>query len=133
MNCYIIKIKVMEKRLKAVKIMGMVVLGLLFIPVIGLVVMGLWNAVLPAVLGVKTIGFWQALGIFALSKILFGGFKGGGHRKHEWRRKMHDKWEQMSPEERQQWKQNLRNRCGNWGKPMPDTTNDGPINTTTPA
>ncbi len=37
---------------------------------LGLLVMSLWNALLPAILGVKAIGFWQALGILVLSRIL---------------------------------------------------------------
>ena len=79
-----------------------------------LVVMGLWNAILPAVLGVRTITFIQALGILVLSKILFGGFRGGwrGSRSHEWRQKMKDKWETMTPEQRDQSKSEWRNRCG---------------------
>lgn len=93
-------------------------MGILFIPLLGWVVMLLWNAVLPEVLGVKAITFWQALGIFALSKLLFGGFKGrGGYKKREWGMKMREKWAQMNPEERQQWKQQMRHRCGQWHQP----------------
>ena len=44
--------------------------------VFGVIVMGLWNAILPPVLGVKPITFGQGLGILLLSKILFGGFHG---------------------------------------------------------
>ncbi|MBK6633344.1 MAG: hypothetical protein IPG38_02580 [Chitinophagaceae bacterium] len=53
------------------------VFGSIAILVFGFVVMSLWNAILPAVLGVKAISFIQALGILLLSKILFGGFRGG--------------------------------------------------------
>lgn len=119
----------MKKRVKVVKIIGFALIGAALVFVLGFVVMYLWNAILPGVLGVKTISFWQAMGIFVLAKILFGGFRGGGHKKHEWRRKMHDKWEQMSPEERLQWKQNMRNWCGQWGKPMPPSPADGSANT----
>ncbi|OYW19930.1 MAG: hypothetical protein B7Z54_02520, partial [Sphingobacteriales bacterium 12-47-4] len=41
------------------------------------IVMLLWNATLPALVGVKVISFWQAAGLLVLSKILFGGFRGG--------------------------------------------------------
>ena len=40
----------------------------------GFVVMGLWNAILPAVLGVKAITFWRAMGILVLSKIFIRRF-----------------------------------------------------------
>ncbi|HAA10708.1 MAG TPA: hypothetical protein DCE41_03045, partial [Cytophagales bacterium] len=45
------------------------------------VVMLLWNAVLPAVLGVAEITWLQALGLLALSRIFFGSWgRGGGGR-----------------------------------------------------
>ena len=87
----------------------------------GTIVMGLWNAILPAVIGVKTITFIQALGILLLSKILFGGFgrRGGWHggRHNAWRNKMQDKWANMTPEEREKFKAEWKNRCGRgrWG------------------
>jgi hypothetical protein len=79
-----------------------------------LVVMGLWNAILPAVLGVKTITFIQAMGILALSKILFGGGCRGwrGGRGQEWKQKMKEKWDTMSPDQRDQFKAEWKNRCG---------------------
>ncbi len=39
--------------------------------------MALWNNILVDVLHVGAITFWQALGIFTLAKILFGGSPGG--------------------------------------------------------
>jgi len=40
----------------------------------------LWNILLPEIIGVKAISYWQALGILVLSKILFGGgFKRKGN------------------------------------------------------
>jgi hypothetical protein len=36
--------------------------------------MHLWNWLLPPLFGWRQITFWQALGILALCRILFGGF-----------------------------------------------------------
>ena len=83
-----------------------------------LVVMGLWNAILPSVLGIKSISFIQALGILVLSKILFGGFRGGwrGGGTPGWKQKMKDKWDTMTPEQRDEFKSEWKNRCGGrWG------------------
>jgi hypothetical protein len=89
----------------------------------GAIVMGLWNAILVPVLGVKVISFCQALGILVLSKILFGGFKGrggcgwgGGHPM--WRHEMQEKWGNMTEEEREKFKAEWKNRCGGgrWGR-----------------
>ena len=93
----------------------------------GAIVMGLWNAILPAVLGVKAITFIQALGILLLSKILFGGFgrRGGWHggRHQQWRHNMQEKWSNMTPEEREKFKAEWKNRCG--GRWKMDEKNTG--------
>jgi len=100
--------------------------GFLFIPLFigGLflftwVVMLLWNAVLPAAVpAIKAIGFWQAMGILALSKILFGFNMGGGKRR-QWKQRMEQKWDTMTPEEKEQFKAEWKNRCGSrWGRSM---------------
>ena len=95
-----------------------------FVMLFSFIVMSIWNAVLPAVLGVKVITFWQALGILVLSKILFSGF-GGFHHKREhfrnrFRQKMLNKWEKMTPEEKKKFKDELKNRCRTWGGPFSD-------------
>ncbi len=79
--------------------------------VFGSVVMLLWNNILPAVFGIKTITFWQALGILVLSKILFGGFRGGHHRHHGPGHHWHGKYMQLSPEEREKMKAEWKHRC----------------------
>ena len=87
--------------------------------VFGFVVMSLWNAILPSVLNVGTISFAQALGILLLSKILFGGFRGGwgGRRRQRWRQHMENKWSSMSPEEKEKFQQSWRARCSESKKP----------------
>ena len=36
--------------------------------------MSLWNWLTPPLFGFRTITFWQALGLLAFCRILFGGF-----------------------------------------------------------
>ena len=87
--------------------------------VFGFVVMSLWNNVLVAVTGVKVISFAQALGILVLSKILFGGFHGRGRWRGgpAWRDKMKQRWDKMTPEDREKFKAEWKNRCGGrWGR-----------------
>jgi Ca2+/H+ antiporter, TMEM165/GDT1 family len=80
--------------------------------IFGSVVMYLWNAVLPGVLGVHTITFLQAIGILILSKILFGGFPNRrGHRGFDIHRKeLREKWMNLSPEEKERMREKLWNR-----------------------
>ena len=86
-----------------------------FIVPISFIVMTLWNNILVAVLHVSLINFWQALGIFALSRILFGGFPGKpgwGRHSHRGREmaEMRNKWFNLSPEEKANFKQDWKNR-----------------------
>ncbi len=106
----------------AKKIAKIVLIVAVALVVFGFIVMSLWNAILPAVLHVSTITFGQALGILVLCKLLFGGFKGGwggqGHGPARWRNmeKLKEKWTNMTPEEREKFKQRFRNgRCRSWG------------------
>lgn len=55
-------------------IIGMVV----FAWIGGEVVMHLWNWLLPPLFGWHQLTFWQALGLLALCRILFGGLGHGG-------------------------------------------------------
>ncbi|HXB22004.1 MAG TPA: hypothetical protein VNV88_11515 [Candidatus Solibacter sp.] len=84
--------------------------------VLGFIVMHLWNWLMPEISGWHAISFWQALGLLLLSKLLFGGFRGGwGHSRH-WRKGMRERWEQMTPEQREELRKNVQARCGYfWG------------------
>ncbi|MBO9634425.1 MAG: hypothetical protein J7578_15025 [Chitinophagaceae bacterium] len=114
----------MRRRINGGKIIKIVLCVVLFATLFTFIVMSLWNAILPAVLGVKAITFWQALGIIILSKILFGGFGGGGggpwkgRARARWRENLAKKWDNMSPEEREKFKSSLQERCGNWRRPF---------------
>jgi hypothetical protein len=85
-----------------------------FIGIGGEVVMHLWNWNLPAVFGWRQITFWQAIGIFALCRILFGdlGMRARGPHRGNFRRRMSERWEHMTPEERERFRQSWRGRCG---------------------
>lgn len=106
------------KKLWIKKGLMILIFGTLAVLVFGFVVMSLWNNILPAVIGVKTITFLQALGILLLSKILFGGFggRGGWRGSAAWKQKMKQRFENMTPEEREKFKAEWKNRCGGrWG------------------
>lgn len=72
----------------------------------------LWNWLIPTVFDGPVINLWQALGFMLLAKVLFGfGGRWGGN-KHNWKEKMKEKFENMSPEERERYKTEMYNRCG---------------------
>ncbi len=101
---------------KGRKVIGILLIVAIALTVFSFIVMQLWNNILTPVLHVQPVNFWQALGIFVLSKILFGGFRGGwGGPRNQWRRRMYENWENMTPEQREKFREQWRNRCGgNW-------------------
>ncbi len=104
----------MRKRLKRLiwiapaAIVGMAV----FIAIGGEVVMLLWNWLAPALFGWRQITFWQAIGLLALCRILFGGTGVMRGTTTNVRRRMAERWEQMTPEEREKFRQGLHDRSG---------------------
>ncbi len=94
---------------RGVKIAAIVIAALL---VFGLATMLLWNWLMPEVFGLRTIGYWQAVGLLILGRILFGGFRGGWGGRPGWRRRMKERWEQMTPEEHEKFREGMRGWCG---------------------
>lgn len=94
---------------------------------LGAIVMLLWNALLPQLVGANPVNYWQALGLLLLSRILFGGFRFGprgngfgqngarfGNPSH-----MRQRWMNMSDEERERFKEMWRKRCHDKQPPRP--------------
>lgn len=94
----------------------------MFVPIaiIGLMaitalIMLLWNSLLPGIFNLPRIGYWQAMGLFVLSRILFGGFH---FMRHDRRRlpseqpESGDKFLNMTEEEKLQFKDHWRHHCG---------------------
>jgi hypothetical protein len=104
-------------RRKWIFLAPLAILGiLLFVAIGGEVVLQLWNWLLPPIFGWRQITFWQALGILALCRILFGGFgHRGSDRSHLRRRiteRVAERWDHMTPEDRERFRQGMRGRCG---------------------
>ncbi|HEY1575528.1 MAG TPA: hypothetical protein VGF82_00445 [Terracidiphilus sp.] len=91
----------------------------LFVWLFGELVMHLWNWLLPPIFGLHMITFWQALGILLLSRILFGSWGSGGGNRRGRRR---EKWEKMTPEERERMRHGWAGRCGSM-KPQSESSN----------
>ena len=90
----------------------------------GEVVKLLWNWLPPSSFGWRQITFWEGLGLLALCRILFGGFgRHGGSRSGSMKRirdrvtdrmadRVGERWATMTPEERDRFRQGVRERCG---------------------
>ncbi|MGB7592225.1 MAG: hypothetical protein WCD04_10515 [Terriglobia bacterium] len=91
--------------------------GALAATIFSFVVMWLWNWLMPAIFGLHVISFWRALGLLVLSKILFGGFRGRPGFPGAWRTRLIERWEQMTPEERDKFRAGMRAGCGHSAPP----------------
>ncbi len=72
----------------------------------------LWNWLIPSIFEIRAFTFWEAVGILALSKILFGGMHGGRkkhacccgkHGRNGWKEKFKNKWANMSDKDKARW------------------------------
>jgi hypothetical protein len=101
-------------------VLKFVAIGILAVTVFSFIVMRLWNWLTPELFGWHEISFGQALGILVLSKILFGGFRGRPGAHLYWRRRMMERWAQMTPEEREKFRQSMGGHCGPFAPPAPE-------------
>jgi hypothetical protein len=108
----------MRPRVKRVIwIAPLAVLGmLLFMAIGGVIVQLLWNWLLPSLTGWHRITFWQAIGLLALCRILFGGLGWRVSHRSSLRRRMAERMDErcafMTPEERERFRQRMRERWG---------------------
>jgi len=94
-----------------------IVFVIVIVTLIGFVTMGLWNWLVPELFHGPVITFWQALGLFILSKILLTGFVKKNHQGPPWRHYWKDKWGKMTPEDRDRFKQRIQDKwCRDWDR-----------------
>jgi hypothetical protein len=107
----------------------LIVLVVAFAAIVGVVVMLLWNWLLPSIFGLKTINFLQAVGIVLLARVLFGGWGGGFFSRfhaHAHQNPVREKWAKMSPEERDEFLRHRHIRHGHhFGWNAEDITDNG--------
>jgi len=102
-----------KKWKKMIFIVPLAILAMvLFVAIGGEIVLHLWNWLLPPLFGWHQITFWQALGFLALCRILFGGFGWRGSGRRGFRGRMEDGCRDMTPEERERLRQQMRERFG---------------------
>lgn len=90
-------------------IAGLIVLGIIagtgLAILFGFIIMWLWNGLMPDIFGLPSVTYWQAVGLFILAKLIFGGFGGNSSKNGK------SKHNKCSYED---------NRCGNDNKKKRD-------------
>jgi fatty acid desaturase len=100
------------------RVLELAILMAIIIAGFGQAVLHLWNWLVPSIFGLQRISFWQAVGLLGLCWILFGqGFLGRPGYSTTWRRRIQERWSQMTPEERQKVRAGLQGRCGHFEPP----------------
>jgi hypothetical protein len=104
--------KIFYKMPRGARFIFIPIMAAAFLSLVSLVVMLLWNNLLPKIIHVEAINFWQAAGIFILCKLLFGfGRMGGfGRDKMHFKNRMAERVKTMTPEERDRFKERLGSR-----------------------
>ena len=91
-------------------------IGVAVFALLTVVVMALWNGLVPDLFRGPSIGFWQAAGLLLLSHILLRGGPpwrhGGGWGRDRWRHRMEERLAAMTPEEREKFRAEWRHGCG---------------------
>ena len=98
--------------------------GIVFLLLLGLVTMYLWNWLVPVIFNGPELRFVEALGLLLLAKILFGGWggrswRGGGGPS--WKHRYYEKLSSMSAEDRERFKTRLREK---WCSPQRESAED---------
>jgi Ca2+/H+ antiporter, TMEM165/GDT1 family len=96
------------------KVIKTVIFVAAFLLVMGTIVMALWNWLMPSLFNLPPLDLGHAIGLLLLARVLSGGFRLGflGSKEHwEQKKEMWEKFSNMPPEERQKWKEDLRERC----------------------
>lgn len=104
---------------KGLFVLKIVVVGVLAVTLLGWITMLLWNWLVPDLFNGPAITFWQALGLFLLSKILFWGFGGKKHHNHTmyspyWKRRFMQKFSDMPADQREDLKRRMNEKWCRW-------------------
>ncbi|NKB33205.1 MAG: hypothetical protein GKR91_08910 [Pseudomonadales bacterium] len=77
-----------KKALKAGKFL-LIAIGIVLLAILlGFLIQFLWNQTIAVIFGIPTISYWQAVGLFILSKFFFG-FGGGSSNKQRSHKRKH--------------------------------------------
>lgn len=103
----------------------MMLIAVMAVPAIaGLGIMALWNDIITTVCGFATVTFWQSMGLFILGQLLSGGFMvmlfvliGGIHSVGRHHADWHNRWHNMTDDERRRFILSRRDHSGFRNRP----------------
>src|SRR5262249_35019765 len=108
----------MSRKKRLLVIAPLAILGMaLFVFIGGEIVLRLWNWLFPDLFAWREITFCLALGLLVLCRIMVG--RSGSRRTYgpRFKQRMVERWANMTPEERERFRQNMRDSCGGFRAP----------------
>ncbi len=90
--------KAMSSGKKVLVVAGWIVVIAGVLALLSFVAMLLWNRVMSGVLGLPALGFWDAVALFILAKLIFGGRPGAFVGRMRMRRLMRERMDAQAEE-----------------------------------
>jgi len=75
------------------------------------IIMLLWNNLIPTIFDLKSITYFQAMGLFILSRLLFGNLGFRNRKPPFMNQNLKEKWINMTEDEKIKFKEEWKNRC----------------------
>ena len=98
--------------MKVLKVIGITILGIGAAFLFGLVIMWLWNWLMPTIFGLPEVTYWQGIGLLILSSILFGRLGGGSSGDKKEKKGKGSVKEQIKEEIRKEFAKEFEKECG---------------------
>lgn len=115
-----------------VRIAKMAVLFIISVSILSILVMLLWNYLVPSLFNGPAINFFQALGLLLLLRMLTISFRPWRYpntqKGEQWRKKFEEKIASMPPEQRAKLKQLYTNKCSGWYADKKSTSKSASVN-----
>jgi type VI protein secretion system component VasK len=101
--------------MRLIKILSVFAISIL---ALSLLIMLLWNSLVPEIFNGPVISYWQSLGLLLLVRILTFSFRPWTYRNYQrggyWQKKFEEKLASMPPEQRERIRTICASKCSNW-------------------
>jgi hypothetical protein len=109
----------MNRKFLLLRGLKFIVFASLFVTAVLFLTQYLWNWLVPALFHGPLISLGQTFGLLLLSRLLFGNWGGRrgswAQKRRAWQQRMAGRMENLSPEAREKFRQQMQAKCGGMG------------------
>lgn len=117
-----------QRSMRLIKILSVFCISLL---ALSLLIMLLWNSLIPEIFNGPAISYFQSLGLLLLVRIITFSFKPWTYRNYQrggyWQKKFEEKLASMPPEQREQIRNICASKCSQWNMKRKSTTESASV------